>query len=212
MFTGLIESIGTIKSVTPRGNYLALKVVPDTNFEHLERGDSIAVSGPCLTVTEFDNNSFTVEASQETVRLTTVGQFRPGSRVNLERALRADSRLGGHMVAGHIDYAGSVRQTQMIGQSLAIEVELPDDFLAYVVDKGSIALNGVSLTIVKVGPTSFTVNMIPETQKRTTLPDLQSGALINVEFDVVGKYILRFLDIDKKGTSLTINKLRELGF
>lgn len=212
MFTGLIESIGTIRSVTPRGNYLALKVVPDTYFECLERGESIAVSGPCLTVTEFDNDSFTVEASQETVKLTTVGQFRPGSRVNLERALRADSRLGGHMVAGHIDYAASVRKIQMIGQSLTIEVELPDGFSAYVVDKGSIALSGVSLTIVKVGLTSFTVNMIPETQKRTTLPDLQSGELINVEFDVVGKYILRFLDIDKKGTSLTINKLRELGF
>ncbi len=212
MFTGLIENIGTIEKVTLRGNYLELTIVPDQMFEKLEKGESIAVSGPCLTIVNLDDKSFTVEASQETIRLTTLKNLRRGDRVNLERALRADARLGGHFVNGHIDCFLRIRKTQKVGQSRQIEVDLPREYAGYVIDKGSVALDGVSLTVMDVGRGSFTVNLIPETRSRTTLADLKTGGYLNVEFDLIGKYILRFLEIKKKGTQLTLTSMREMGY
>ncbi len=212
MFTGLIESIGSIKSITPRSNYLVIKVVPDHSFENLILGESIAVSGPCLTVVSFDGKSFTVEASQETISLTTLGDMRAGQRVNLERALKADSRLGGHFVSGHIDGMMKIKRVDKVGKSLQVAVALPEQYAAYVVDKGSVAVDGISLTVTKVDKDSFTVNLIPETQARTTWGDLRVGDEINVEFDLIGKYIIRFLEQHKEAPRLTIDSIRKKGF
>lgn len=215
MFTGLIQTIGQIRSIAPRGNYQRLTVVPDKMFDALEIGESIALSGICLTVVSFDNHSFVVEASQETTATTTLGGVvRTGLKINLERALRADSRLGGHFVAGHIDDALTVLRVVSVGESIILEIELPIQFSALVVNKGSVTIDGVSLTIVDLKKNSFSVNLIPETQASTTLTSLRKGAVVNVEFDMIGKYIERFMNHsqDERTGQLTVDKLRKHGF
>jgi len=212
MFTGLVENIGIVKSVVPRGNYREITISPQPMFDELQRGGSIAISGACLTVTKYDNKSFTVDASQETLKLTTVGGFKPGHQVNLERALRVDSRLGGHFVAGHVDCVARVLGVKDVGQSRQLQIELSDDYGDLVVNKGSIALDGVSLTIINVRQNSFEVNLIPETTGRTTLADLRTGELINIEFDLIGKYILRFLELRRRGGKLSLEDMRNMGY
>jgi riboflavin synthase len=212
MFTGLIETIGKITRVTPLGNYMRLTIVPHDTFVDISNGESMAVSGPCLTVVQHDNTSFTVEVSQETLRLTTLKSARPGQVVNLERAVKADSRLGGHFVNGHIDAMIEIRDVTMIGRSRQLTMALPSQYAPLVVDKGSVALDGVSLTISAVGADRFSVNLIPETRKRTALEDIRPGDLVNVEFDIVGKYVLRFLETGKRPSSLTVESLRRMGY
>ena len=212
MFTGLIEDIGTIQRVTPRGNYLDLVISPKEEFRSIIDGESIAISGPCLTVTSHKNTEFIVSASQETVRLTTLKGLRTGSRVNLERAMRADSRFGGHMVMGHIDCTARVIRINRVGLSHQLEVDLPEEFKPLVVDKGSVTLDGVSLTITAVGQNALTVNLIPETQKRTTLTGLRVGDSLNVEYDIIGKYLNRFREIDGGKNGITIASMRRMGF
>jgi riboflavin synthase len=212
MFTGLIESMGTVRKVTPRGNYLVLTIAPDKELENITDGESIAVSGPCLTVVAHDRDSFTVEASQETVRLTTLKNIRAGRRVNLERALKADARLGGHFVSGHIDGALKVSRVRPLGESLEVAVELPEQFAIYAVNKGSVAVDGISLTVNEVDKKSFSVNLIPETQKRTTWGAIRAGDEINVEFDLIGKYILRYHEKQGRVSRLTVDSIRKMGF
>lgn len=212
MFTGLIEQTGTVGRVISKGNYLVITVIPETPFEGVVDGESIAVSGPCLTVVSHDERSFTVEASQETVQVTTLGTLRAGNRVNLERALRADARLGGHFVSGHIDCTLNVLNVNQIGNSLQVTVELPSEYEELVVDKGSVALDGISLTVARVDDDGFMVNIIPETQRRTTWRDIRAGDMINVEFDMIGKYIRRFLDRRPGTGTLTIESMRKMGY
>lgn len=212
MFTGLIETIGTVSRVAPSGNYRRFTIVSESPFAELAQGESIAISGPCLTVIDFDDCSFTVEVSQETLSLTTLGGVQPGRRVNLERALPAHGRLGGHIVSGHIDAALAVRQVRAIGRSLRVDIDLPVAWSRFVVDRGSVALDGVSLTVTEVDRYSFAVNLIPETQERTTWGKIKAGELVNVEFDVIGKYIVRILELQARGGSLTIDALRNMGY
>jgi riboflavin synthase len=212
MFTGLIESVGTIKSIVSKGNYRVITVVPDPPFKQITKGESIAVSGPCLTVISFGEESFTVEASQESIRLTTLKNLRVGNRVNIERALRADSRLGGHFVSGHIDDTLKVKRVQRVGNSLQVTIDLPEKYSVYVVDKGSVAVDGISLTVIQVDKNSFTLNLIPETQARTTWLNIRVGDEINVEFDLIGKYLLRFLQQRKEGSRLTIDFMQQMGY
>jgi len=212
MFTGLIENIGIIRKTARRGNYLELNIVPGTMFNDVTIGESIAISGPCLTVIGFDKESFTVEASQETLSLTTLAETKAGQRVNLERALRADARLGGHVVSGHIDAVLKIFRMIDIGRSLKLEIELPQEFARFVVDKGSVALDGVSLTVTAVDKKSFAVNLIPETQKSTTLYSKKEGDYINVEFDVMGKYVLRYLELAGAKEKLTFEKMNKWGY
>jgi len=212
MFTGLIETMGTIRQVMPKGDYLAFTISPDSPFADMTDGESIAVSGPCLTVVRYDEKSFEVEASQETLRVTTLKTLRAGSRVNLERALRADSRLGGHFVTGHIDGVLRVKNLAKSGRSLIVTVGLPADDAPLVVDKGSVTLDGISLTVVGATENDFTVNIIPETQIRTTWNDVKVGGDINVEFDLIGKYILRVFQQRQGAGKLTIERLREMGY
>lgn len=212
MFTGLIESIGTVSAIAPKGNYVELRIAADPPFTGLVHGESIAVAGTCLTVTAFDDRTFTAEASQETTRLTTIGTLKRGDRVNLERALRADGRLGGHIVAGHVDCTLRVLSTRQVGQSWQMSVELPGEYAPYIIDKGSVALNGVSLTVIDVDAKQFMINVIPESQNRTTLPGLKPGDFINVEFDLIGKYILRLARLENPKSSLSIKALRNMGY
>lgn len=211
MFTGIIETVGTMAKLSTRGNYRLLMVKPSVMFHNLTLGESIAVDGCCLTVTAFDAKSFTVEASQESTRLTIINNYKSGTVVNLERALLPTSRLGGHVVSGHIDCKGELVSRKMIGDSLELEVRFPREFDKFIVEKGSIALNGISLTVNSVGKDTFTVNLIPYSRKETTVDSLKAGDEINLEFDILGKYIARFMNKNEKN-NLTIDRLIESGW
>lgn len=210
MFTGLIEAVGTIQQIGSRGNYRVLTIVAPF-ADDLAGGESIACDGACLTVINKSKTTFTVEASQETGARTILGTYKVGSKINLERAVRADSRLGGHMVAGHVDTAGTVHCLKPIGESLELAITFDKNFDMYVIEKGSIAINGVSLTINAVEPGRFTVNLIPYTVGLTTLGELKSGDKVNLEFDMIGKYIVKMSQAYQQ-RGLTLDKLRESGW
>ena len=210
MFTGLIQTVGTLKQITPRGNYRVLNIQSSLAGEDLEIGESISCDGACLTVTTFNKSSFEVEASQESVAKTVVSDYRCGSLINLERALQVGQRMGGHMVSGHIDDTGQVDYLKQIGQSWELAVSFDVKFDNFVIDKGSIAINGVSLTINEIKSGWLAVNIIPHTISETTLGRLKKGERVNLEFDLIGKYISKM--IHSENNSLTIEKLRESGW
>jgi riboflavin synthase len=211
MFTGIIESVGDIVEVRSRGNYKLLTVRPEVPFDGLATGDSVSVDGCCLTVTAVGKDGFTAEASQETISLSIVGSYRAGVRVNLEQALRASGRLGGHFVTGHVDCPGKIVKIKRVGDSIEWSVKFPAEFSNYIVEKGSIAINGISLTINRIEGDVFSVNLIPYTRRMTTAERQEEGAEVNLEFDLLGKYIIRLLDKGKKST-LTYDKLIESGW
>jgi riboflavin synthase len=191
MFTGLVEAQGRLLEKTPQSGGMRLR------FSHplseLVLGESIAVSGACLTVVAFDNNSFTAELSSETLRLTTLGQLAPGDPINLERALRASDRLGGHLVSGHVDGVGLVKHKALEGEMTRIELELPEALAPYVAKKGSLTVDGVSLTINEVAGHHVQLLLIPHTQAVTTLGQLHTGSSVNLEVDLLARYVERIL-------------------
>lgn len=209
MFTGLIEEVGTIVSVNRRNRIVDIIIEAQTVLDDIKTGDSIAISGACLTVTGFTANSFTVQAVEETLRRTKLGKITRGIRVNLERALRIGDRFGGHLVQGHVDGTGRIvskkGQTDNILFSIAPEAVLE----RYIVEKGSITIDGISLTVTYIKKGEFGVSVIPHTLDSTTLKDIQIGDKVNLETDMISKYIEKLL-MDKEG--LTINRLKELGF
>ena len=211
MFTGIIEQVGTIKATRNRKNYSVLSVAADFRKEPLVDGESISCDGACLTVVSSPAGSFVVEASQETAARTILSSYRVGSKLNLERALRADSRLGGHFVSGHIDTVGSVASIDRVGESVVVTVAFDESFDPLVVEKGSIALNGISLTVNAVRAGICTVNVIPFTWEATTIGNLKSGIQLNLEFDLIGKYILKNQKALADG-KLTARKLIESGW
>jgi len=211
MFTGLIETTGTVKALGRRGNYRLLTIKPGMDMENIELGESIAVDGCCLTVTAFDRGQFTVEASQETTRLTIIKAYDAGCKVNLERALLPTRRLGGHMVSGHIDGLGRIVQKKRVGESWELEVAFPREEAGYLVPKGSVAINGISLTVNTIEDDRFRVNIIPHTYEATTLASSAVGADVNLEYDIIGKYIVRLMQTQAAG-KLTIDKLIEYGW
>lgn len=211
MFTGIIETVGTITDVRSRRNYRLVTIRPDDHFADMIPGESISVDGCCLTVTEFNGIGFTVEASQETTGLTIAGDYVRGARVNLERALQPSGRLGGHFVSGHIDCRGKVVGRKRTGESLELSVQFPREYEKYIVSKGSIAINGISLTVNRIEGDMFTVNLIPFTLEMTTVNALKKGDNVNLEFDILGKYVLNLLNKEKK-SDLTIDKLIESGW
>lgn len=201
MFTGIIESVGTIVSRRAHGRGFEIEI--DTGFDLSADavGDSIAVDGVCLTITRKKGRIFTADASAETVSRSTLGDMRPGSRVNIERALTLSSRLGGHIVLGHVDTVGKVLSRDIAGESVRIRVGFEKSHARYVVEKGSIAIDGISLTINEVHAEAFSVNIIPHTAQSTSLTLKSAGDRVNIEFDVLGKYVENLLNKDK-GTSL----------
>lgn len=211
MFTGLIESTARLKSITPKGNYRVFTLEKFSFEEPLVKGESIACDGACLTVVSFNKSEFSVEASQESLAVTIMNKYRTGSMINLERALKFSSRLGGHLVSGHIDCVGKIDFLKPIGESLEIGIKFDTDFDRYVIAKGSIAINGISLTVNEVRPGFLSVNIIPHTATETTITNWSAGDEVNLEFDMIGKYLFKMLrNKDKK--ELTIDKLIESGW
>lgn len=192
MFTGLIEDVGTVESVERTEDGARLRISSSLASE-LALGDSIAVNGCCLTATAVHGDSFETEAMNQTLQVTALGGVEQGGRVNLELAMRAGDRLGGHIVQGHVDGVGTVVSTEDDGFARRIRVELPAQLLRYVVDKGSITLSGVSLTVADLGDSWAEVSLIPETLERTNLGDLAPGDRLNVECDIVAKYVERLV-------------------
>ena len=194
MFTGLIETVGTISDVKVRSNYRVLRIASSLPTSEIEIGESIACSGPCLTVTQVERDWFEVEMSQETLERIVVSKYETGRLLNLERALRVGDRLGGHFVSGHIDGTGNVEYLRPIGDSLELAVNFDVGFDPLVVEKGSIAVDGVSLTVNSVNKGRFTVNLIPHSFSATTLSGVKAGEGVNLEYDLIGKYMLKFSD------------------
>lgn len=211
MFTGLIEAVGPVRKLDRRNNYRVMTVDFATAADDLRIGESIACDGACLTVVSFDKRSFVVEASQETIAGTILPGYTIGSQINLERAMKLGDRLGGHLVSGHIDDIAQVDTVKRIGESWELAVKFDSRHDSLVVTKGSIAVNGVSLTVNDTGPGRFTVNIIPQTYKMTNLGLLKTGDKVNLEFDLLGKYILKIMKSNVT-TGLTIDKLRQSGW
>lgn len=212
MFTGLIETVGAVEAIHSRGNYLVMKIASSLPGKEITVGESIACDGACLTVTEVGARTFTVEASQETVARTIVGDYRSGSRLNLERAMRVGDRLGGHLVAGHVDDVGVIEYARDVGESIEVAVTFDREFDPLVIDKGSIAINGISLTINRAREGWLSVNIIPHTAAATTIPDWKPGARVNLEFDMIGKYILKSQMTHQHKGSVTVDKLLNSGW
>ncbi len=192
MFTGLIEDVGNVESIERGGDGARLRIASRLGAE-LGLGDSIAVNGCCLTATAADANGFETDAMNQTLEVTALSAIEDGSHVNLELAMKAFDRLGGHIVQGHVDGVATVVSTKDDGFARRLRVELPQELLRYVVDKGSITLNGVSLTVADLGDSWAEVSLIPETLERTNLGEAEPGSKLNVECDIVAKYVERLV-------------------
>jgi riboflavin synthase len=195
MFTGIVEELGTVAELEQQSDAVRLTVRAATVLADAELGDSIAVNGCCLTVSERTEHSFTADVMAETLAKTGLGALGTGDRVNLERAVTAGTRLGGHLVQGHVDAVAHVVRRDPGEHWDVVTVSLPDQLAPYLVDKGSITVDGVSLTVVEVGNDAFTVSLIPETLRRTTLGFREPGDAVNLEVDVIGKYVARQLQL-----------------
>ncbi|MBN2297061.1 MAG: riboflavin synthase [Deltaproteobacteria bacterium] len=196
MFTGLIESIGRVKSIRPFEKGFDIDIEAGLDLSGDVLGDSIAVDGVCLTATKISAGSFTATASAETVSRSTLGSLRPGSKVNIERAMTLNSRLGGHLVLGHVDTVGVILNINNLGESIRLKVNFDRAFSRYIIEKGSIAVDGISLTINRLFPDAFEVNIIPYTAQTVSLTLKGPGDRVNLEFDVIGKYVERLLNKD----------------
>ncbi|HEV7165019.1 MAG: riboflavin synthase [Gammaproteobacteria bacterium] len=194
MFTGIIQAVGKVEALTPTGGDIRIAI--DTGIlpmESVRLGDSISVSGCCLTVIEKRAKGFSADASRETLSLTTLGDLKPGSPVNLETALTLGTPLGGHLVSGHVDGMGTVRSRREEARSVRFDIELPEALQRYVVHKGSICVDGVSLTVNALRDNVFDVNIIPHTMGHTTFGQYQVGSRVNLEVDVVARYVERMM-------------------
>jgi riboflavin synthase len=213
MFTGLVEGIGEITGLTPMAEGLRIAVKTSFPAAELTLGESVAVAGACLTVVAINPPAASFEVSPETLARTTFPLKKVGDRVNLERSLRLGDRLGGHLVTGHVDAAGVVRQRREGRAFLQLQLELPEPLGRLVIEKGSIAVDGVSLTVNAVQDKAFTVNIIPFTAGETTLASLKIGDRVNLETDIIGKYVARLLGQDRaKGEGVSMELLARHGF
>jgi riboflavin synthase len=193
MFTGLIEEIGKIESVVKSAKSASLTIKAKKVLEGVQLGDSISTNGVCLTVTSFDSGRFSVDVMAETMRRSNFRYLTPGDEVNLERALSLGERLGGHMVSGHIDGVGTIESYEKEDNAIWAEIAAPPELLKYIVQKGSIAIDGVSLTVAYVDDSVFKVSIIPHTKDVTTLLRKKKGSQVNLEYDMIGKYIEKFI-------------------
>ncbi|MPM17471.1 Riboflavin synthase [bioreactor metagenome] len=210
MFTGLIEEIGLVLQNIPAAGTLSFRA--KTVLEGMRLGDSVAVNGVCLTVTGFDERSFTADVTPETLRRSALGRLHSGDKVNLERPVAANGRFGGHFVSGHIDGTGSIARRKKEGISVVIGIKAPPEIMNLVVEKGSIAIDGISLTVAKADHETFEVSIIPHTGSQTTLTSKSVGDIVNLETDLIGKYVKKFVQ-GKPGTAkITLDFLQQNGF
>lgn len=210
MFTGIIEEMGTVRRLNQSPNRCELELSASKVLEGTQIGDSIAVNGVCLTVIRLGEEHFTADVMPETLRRSNLGQLKPGSKVNLERAMAANGRFGGHIVAGHIDGTGKILAMQPEGNAVLVTISVTPELLRYVVEKGSIAIDGISLTVAKVSHTDFTVSLIPHTGEETTLLKHRSGEIVNLETDIIGKYVEKLMQ--PKSGGVTMELLQQNGF
>lgn len=206
IFTGIVEETGKIESVANGNKSAIITIIADKVLKGTKIGDSIAVNGVCLTVTSISGNKFTADVMAETLRRSSLGTLKHGSKVNLERAMADDGRFGGHIVSGHIDGTGTICSLEREDNAVWVEIETPDKLLKYIVEKGSIAIDGISLTVAKLTDDSFSVSVIPHTGEETTLLAKKPGDIVNLENDIVGKYVERLLNFNTSQKSPTDNK------
>ncbi|UMZ75320.1 riboflavin synthase [Natranaerofaba carboxydovora] len=223
MFTGIVEEVGKMKSLKKQGEMMKLKVSASKILEDIQLGDSIATNGVCLTVTDFDKNSFTADVMPETVRKTNLRNLKPDSGINLERAMTPSKRLGGHIMTGHIDGIGTMVDKKKDEKALVYTFKISELLSRYMVQKGSIAIDGVSLTIIDAENDWFSIGLIPHTAGETILGELKEGDEVNLEVDIIAKYVEKLLGReDNEGaegytnegqkSKLTLENLRELGY
>jgi riboflavin synthase len=193
MFTGIIEEVGQVVEIADSGGFRTLRVRARTILDDIRNGASISVNGVCLTARSIHEDGFTADLSHETLVRTSLKALVPGAIVNLERPMRADGRFGGHIVQGHVDGMGTIREFVCEGDEYRLEVEFPDSALNYVVEKGSISVDGISLTVARVSPFVLEVAIIPHTFDNTSLKRAKAGDLVNLEFDIIAKYVERIL-------------------
>ena len=212
MFTGIVEEVGTVAALEKRGEKIVLRVRAETVLEDTKIGDSIATNGVCLTVTSMAEGSFTADVMTVTAKKSALDQLRPGSAVNLERALLPTTRMGGHIVQGHVDTVGKVQGIEPKEGGYLLHIGVEPAWAPYFVAQGSVTLNGVSLTLARAGQSDFSVSLIPETLRSTNLGELKPGDPITVEFDIVGKYLSRQNEVAEEASPLDMNFLRKHGF
>jgi len=212
MFTGIIEETGTVQRIEKSAKSALLHIQATKVLEDAKEGDSIAANGVCLTVTSKGKNIFTADVMNETLNRTSLGRLCHGSCVNLERAMPADGRFGGHMVSGHIDGTGVIYRIEKEGIALWYTIRTSTEILHYIVEKGSIAIDGISLTVAQVGNKEFRVSVIPHTVSQTTLGKSKIGDLVNLENDVVGKYIEKLLGTAGESQGISEEYLKKFGY
>ncbi|MGM7635167.1 riboflavin synthase [Bacillus sp. Hm123] len=214
MFTGIIEEIGTVESLKAGAQSLELAIKANTVLEDVKLGDSIAVNGVCLTVTSFTATHFTADVMPETFHATSLRVLARGSKVNLERAMAANGRFGGHFVSGHIDGVGTIVSKKRVENALYIDIEFSEEYAHYFLHKGSVSLDGTSLTIFAVDDKKLTISLIPHTQEETILAEKNIGDPVNIECDLLAKYIERMLGHKKeeKTSTITMDLLAKHGF
>ncbi|WML49781.1 riboflavin synthase [Neobacillus sp. PS3-34] len=217
MFTGIIEEIGLVSNIQHTGESFVLTIDAARILEDVHLGDSIAVNGVCLTVTSFSKNKFKVDVMPETVKATSLQTVKRGSKVNLERAMAAGGRFGGHFVSGHVDGTGVIKGKQQFENAVYYEIEADSDLLSYIILKGSVAVDGTSLTVFGVTEDSFTLSLIPHTLGETVLGTKGTGDIVNIECDMIGKYVGHFLSnrqqsSQKRSANITASFLEENGF
>lgn len=215
MFTGIVEEVGTVKGISRGEKSIRLTVECSKILEDAGLGDSISVNGVCLTVTDMYRDSFTADVMPETMRATNLQQLKPGSPVNLERAMTAGGRFGGHIVSGHIDGTGEVARLEKEDNAVWLTIKADENILRYVIHKGSIAVDGISLTVQQLDSSSFKIAVIPHTRDYTILPGKRVGDKVNLECDLIGKYVEKLLGYDRKNDAsgkITMAYLVENGF
>lgn len=212
MFTGIIIEMGEVASFKRRASGGTMSVRSDIISHDAEIGDSISINGVCLTVTEKKGSVLSFDISYETLRSTNLGQLRKGDRVNLEPALRPDGKLGGHFVTGHVDGIGIIKSRETIGDAFKIVISAPEEITGLLVEKGSVAIDGISLTVVDVTDREFSVVIIPHTEKVTTIGLKNVGDTVNLEADIIGKYVAKFLKKDESKDKGLLDTLTKAGF
>lgn len=212
MYTGLIEEIGEISGLKKADKSLYLTVKASKIPEGLKIGDSVGINGACQTVVDYNTSSFTVFASNETLEVTTFNDFKIGTKVNLEKTMRLSDRLDGHLVSGHVDGTAIVKSIQKAGEALDFVFEVAPHFFTQIVKKGSIAIDGISLTVADVSDSTFKITVIPHTYKSTNLQYLKSGSRVNIETDMIAKYVEKYLSSNHNNSNIDMNLLERNGF
>ena len=214
MFTGIVEELGEVKNIQRSSQSIILTIRAEKILEDIKLGDSIATNGVCLTVTDFSEREFSVDVAPETMRKTNLGDLSIRDDLNLERALRLKDRLGGHLVSGHIDGTGKISAKQREDNAVLITITPEPELLKYIISEGSIAVDGISLTVAELTDTSFTVSIIPHTNQVTTLSQKKVGNIVNLETDMIGKYVERMLNFEEESENkdLDMKKLKDSGF